>query len=96
MPTKLKKIPKFNSEKEERKFWQIHSSTDYVDWSKAERVNFPNLKLNSKPTENIYSQTLQKTTGAWRKDLISSAYKKLKQVKRKFELSASKARKKLW
>ena len=46
----LKKIPKFNSEKEEREFWQTHDSTEYVDWSKAIRgVRFPNLKLTSKP-----------------------------------------------
>jgi len=46
---KLKKVPYFKTEKEERKFWQTHSSMDYVDWSKAERVSFPNLKLTSKP-----------------------------------------------
>ena len=36
--------PKFKSESEERKFWETHDSTDYIDWSKAERVRFPNLK----------------------------------------------------
>jgi predicted DNA binding CopG/RHH family protein len=36
--------PKFQSEAEERKFWETHDSTDYIDWSKAERVRFPNLK----------------------------------------------------
>ena len=41
---KLKKIPKFKNEDEERKFWAIHDSTEYVDWSKAKRVIFPNLK----------------------------------------------------
>ena len=49
MPNKFKKIPKFKSEKEERKFWQTHDSTEYIDWSKAERVSFPNLKPTSKP-----------------------------------------------
>ena len=29
---KLKKIPYFKSEKEEREFWQTHDSTEYVDW----------------------------------------------------------------
>ena len=43
----LKQIPKFNSETEERKFWETHDSTDYLDWSKAERVRFPNLKLST-------------------------------------------------
>jgi predicted DNA binding CopG/RHH family protein len=42
--SKLKPIPTFKTEAEERKFWETHDSTDYVDWSKAERVRFPNLK----------------------------------------------------
>ena len=46
---KLKSIPKFKSEAEERKFWNTHDSTEYIDWSKAERVTFPNLRLTSKP-----------------------------------------------
>lgn len=40
----LKPIPKFKSEAEEREFWQTHDSTEYIDWSKARRVRFPNLK----------------------------------------------------
>jgi len=44
MKKKLKKIPKFKTEDEEREFWATHDSTDYVDWSKAEPVIFPNLK----------------------------------------------------
>jgi predicted DNA binding CopG/RHH family protein len=42
--SRLKSIPAFKNEAEERKFWEKHDSTDYVDWSKAERVRFPNLK----------------------------------------------------
>jgi predicted DNA binding CopG/RHH family protein len=41
---KLKPVPRFRTEAEERKFWETHDSTAYVDWSKAERVRFPNLK----------------------------------------------------
>jgi predicted DNA binding CopG/RHH family protein len=41
---KLKSIPVFKTEADERKFWETHDSTDYIDWSKAERVRFPNLK----------------------------------------------------
>jgi len=44
MARKLKPIPKFATEAEERKFWETHDSSDLVDWSKAERVRFPNLK----------------------------------------------------
>ena len=50
MSKKLKPIPHFNSEAEEREFWQRVDSTEYVDWSKAIRgVRFPNLKLTTKP-----------------------------------------------
>lgn len=41
---KLKALPAFKSEDEERDFWATHDSTDYIDWSRAERVVFPNLK----------------------------------------------------
>ncbi|MDP3028810.1 MAG: BrnA antitoxin family protein [Deltaproteobacteria bacterium] len=43
-----KKIPKFASEDEERKFWATADSTEYVDWKKAERVVLPNLKPSLK------------------------------------------------
>jgi predicted DNA binding CopG/RHH family protein len=42
--SKLKSIPAFKTEAEERKFWEMQDSTDYVDWSKAERARLPNLK----------------------------------------------------
>ena len=41
---KYKIIPIFKTEDEEREFWSVHDSTDYIDWSKAEKVIFPNLK----------------------------------------------------
>lgn len=41
---KLKSIPHFKSEDEEREFWAKHDSTEYVDWAKAKKVKFPNLK----------------------------------------------------
>jgi predicted DNA binding CopG/RHH family protein len=44
---KLKPIPKFKNEAEEREFWETHDTTPYVDWSKAQRVSFPNLKLST-------------------------------------------------
>ncbi|HEU5017827.1 MAG TPA: BrnA antitoxin family protein [Pseudolabrys sp.] len=47
MSKKLKPIPKFRDEPGERKFWEDHDSTDYVDWSKAQRARFPNLKLST-------------------------------------------------
>lgn len=32
---KLKLIPKFKSEDEEREFWRTHDTTDYINWSDA-------------------------------------------------------------
>lgn len=46
---KLKKIPKFKNEDQERKFWATHDTTDYFDWSKAViNPNLPNLKFSTK------------------------------------------------
>ena len=44
----LKKIPKFKTEKEEAHFWDTHDTTDYIDWRKAKRTIFPNLKPSSR------------------------------------------------
>jgi predicted DNA binding CopG/RHH family protein len=45
----LKKIPKFRSEAAEADFWATADSTEYVDWSQARQVAFPNLRLSSTP-----------------------------------------------
>ena len=42
------KMPHFKNEDEERKFWTSHDSSEYVDWKKAKRVIFPNLKPSVK------------------------------------------------
>lgn len=44
----MKKMPRFNSEAEERRFWQEHDSTNYVDWSQAKKTIFPNLKPSTR------------------------------------------------
>lgn len=44
----LKPIPEFKNEDEEREFWATHDSTEYVDWSQARRVIFPNLKPSTR------------------------------------------------
>jgi predicted DNA binding CopG/RHH family protein len=44
MNKRLKPIPNFANEAAERAFWESHDSTDYVDWSKAQRAVLPNLK----------------------------------------------------
>jgi predicted DNA binding CopG/RHH family protein len=43
-----KRIPAFKNEDEERDFWATHDSTEYLDWSKAKRAVFPNLKPSTK------------------------------------------------
>jgi predicted DNA binding CopG/RHH family protein len=37
-------IPTFDSQAEERRFWESCDSSDHVDWSRAERVRLPNLR----------------------------------------------------
>ena len=44
----MKNIPVFRNEDEERAFWKTHDSTEFVEWSKAKRVVFPNLKPTTK------------------------------------------------
>jgi len=44
----MKKIPKFSSEAEERRFWQNHDSTEFIDWSKAETTVLPELMPSTK------------------------------------------------
>jgi hypothetical protein len=54
---KLKPLPQFASEDEECEFWDTHDSTDYIDWSKAERgVALPNLKCSSVVLEDSSDQ----------------------------------------
>lgn len=44
MSKQLKATPQFTNEAEERAFWEKHDSSEYLDWTKAQRVVFPNLK----------------------------------------------------
>ncbi|MBA3037938.1 MAG: hypothetical protein FP814_15795, partial [Desulfobacterium sp.] len=42
------KIPKFNNEAEERRFWLNNDSSEYIDWSDAEEAVFSRLKPTTK------------------------------------------------
>jgi predicted DNA binding CopG/RHH family protein len=44
---KIKHIPKFKTEDEERDFWAKADTSKYFDIEKARRVKFPNLKPSS-------------------------------------------------
>ncbi len=48
MKKKFKKVPSFKNESEEREFWANHDSSDYIDWSKADKAAFPSLKPSLK------------------------------------------------
>jgi hypothetical protein len=49
-----KKIPKFNSEAEERRFWQKNDSSEYIDWSDAEEVVFSRLKPSTRLSRSVF------------------------------------------
>lgn len=55
---KLKKAPEFESEKDERKFWETHDSADYLDWSQAQHASFPKLKPSTKTISLRLPETL--------------------------------------
>ena len=46
--SKLKQIPSFNSEAEERVFWENNDSSEYVDWKQAKPTSLRNLKPSTK------------------------------------------------
>lgn len=48
MNKKLRPAPAFKTEAEERAYWETHDSANHIDWSKAERARFPNLKPSTK------------------------------------------------
>jgi len=48
MPKQLKPVPKFRSEAAERRFWETHDSSSYLDWSQARAQVFPNLKPSTR------------------------------------------------
>jgi CopG antitoxin of type II toxin-antitoxin system len=42
--TKMKPVPKFHSDDEEREFWATQDSTEFIDWRSAGGRKFPKLK----------------------------------------------------
>lgn len=41
---RVKAVPAFQSEAEERTFWETHDTPEYVDWSPARVAAFPDLR----------------------------------------------------
>ncbi len=56
--SKAKKTPDFNSEADERAFWENHDSCDYISWNKAQTAFFPNLKPSTKTISLRLPETL--------------------------------------
>jgi len=48
MSKKLKAIPTFKNENEEREFWSRSDSTNYIDWKKANIAILSKLKPSTK------------------------------------------------
>ncbi|MDH3888470.1 MAG: BrnA antitoxin family protein [Gammaproteobacteria bacterium] len=48
MKKRLKPIPKFANEDEERQLWEQHDSSEYLDWGQAQQVVMPRLKPTTK------------------------------------------------
>ncbi len=46
--SKLKNIPNFDNEDEEREFWSKEDSTKYLDWRKSRPIYFSKLKPSTK------------------------------------------------
>ncbi|MBV1914491.1 MAG: BrnA antitoxin family protein [Pseudomonadales bacterium] len=46
--SKTKKIPEFKNETEERAYWEMHDSSEYLDWADAKPVSLANLKPSTK------------------------------------------------
>ncbi len=49
MKNQPKKIPKFNSEAEERKFWLKHDAADYFDINQPIELDLSELKPTTRP-----------------------------------------------
>jgi predicted DNA binding CopG/RHH family protein len=58
MPKKLKEIPKFKNEDEERAFWAKEDSTDYIDWDKGQISVLPKLKPTTKTISLRMSESM--------------------------------------
>jgi predicted DNA binding CopG/RHH family protein len=61
MSKKSKAKPALQTEEEVREYWTDHDSADYLDWSKAESVTFPNLKPSTQTISIRLSKSLLKS-----------------------------------
>jgi len=45
---KMKRVPRFKTEEEEREFWRTHDSSDYLEWGDAVKITLAKLKPSTK------------------------------------------------
>ena len=45
---RMKSIPQFKTEKEEREFWNTHDSSKYLSWDNATEITLAKLKPSTK------------------------------------------------
>ena len=43
-----KAIPNFSSQEEEKAFWEIHDSSEFMGWREANKARFPKLQKSPK------------------------------------------------
>ena len=55
MSKKLKKLPKFQSEEEERKFWATHDVVDYFDAAKGQLMDADTFHASLQPVTIRFS-----------------------------------------
>ncbi len=55
---KLKEVPSFQNEDEERKFWSKHDSTEFLNWDEAEVSVLPNLKPTTRSISIRISESM--------------------------------------
>lgn len=55
---KIKIIPRFKNEDEERKFWDTHEALDYFDTTKAAVLDLSELRPSTKPITVRLSESL--------------------------------------
>ncbi len=55
---KVREVPQFKSEEEERDFWAERDSSEYVDWKQAQRVRLANLKPSTKTISIRFPESL--------------------------------------
>ena len=58
MSKKLKEIPIFQNEDEEREFWAKEDSTNYINWDKSEVSILPKLKPTTKTISLRMSESM--------------------------------------